>query len=83
MVSRPGKLEPYSFPGKDADGGGQERGLQHHRWFWEGDQPFTDMKRELSTGIREQLFQNQHREAMGCLVGAKGPGRFKNCLNIK
>lgn len=33
------------------------------------------------TGIinREQQFQNQHREAKGCLGGAKGSGRFKNC----
>lgn len=42
------------------------------------DQPFTDMKQGVSTGIRKQLVQNWHREAMGCLAGAKGPGRLKN-----
>lgn len=80
MVSRPGKVETHSFPGKDAAGGGQERELQDHRWLWEGerDQPFTDMKQGVSTGIREQLVQSRHREATGCLAGAKGPGGLKN-----
>lgn len=32
IVSRPGKVETHSFPGKDAAGGGQERELQDHRW---------------------------------------------------
>lgn len=56
-------------------GTGEE--LQDHRWPWEGerDQPFTDMKQGVSTGIREQLLQNQHREATGCLAGAKDLGQ--------
>jgi len=73
--SRPGETETHSFPGKDAAGGGQERELQDHRWPWEGerDQPFTDTKLGLSAGIREQLVRNRHREATGCLAGAKEP----------
>lgn len=35
MVSRPGKVENYSFPGKDAACKGQEREPQDHRWPWE------------------------------------------------
>lgn len=78
MASRPGKVEIHSFPGKHAAGGGQERELKDHRWPWERDQPFRDMKQGVSTGIREQLVQNQHRKATGCLVGAKGAGGLKN-----
>lgn len=35
MVSRPGKVETYCSPGKDAVCRGHEREPQNHRWPWE------------------------------------------------